>query len=225
MSGYYRDKLHGIGLKQCYDLATPRIRQYLAAEIDFVVRHVKSGACILELGCGYGRVLKFLQSTVGLAFGVDISHANIALAWQLLEGKENCFLSTMDAVDIGFRDRTFDCVICIQNGVSAFGVDGRKLISESIRVTRDRGLILFSSYSDKIWSDRLAWFILQADSGLIGEIDWKKTHDGTIVCKDGFIATTIGPEKFRMLLGNAPVDLSVEEVDESSIFYVMTVRK
>jgi SAM-dependent methyltransferase len=225
MRSYYTEKLHSNNLMCCYDLAPPRIQQYLAAEISFVQAHIGSGTRVLELGCGYGRVLQHLLPAVEFACGIDISQANIALARQLLSGKANCFLSIMDAVDMGFRDSSFDCIVCIQNGISAFHADQRMLISESIRVTRDKGLVLFSSYSEKIWSERLAWFGLQSDLGLIGEIDWQKTYDGVIVCKDGFSATTVDPETFRMLLGNSPVYLSVQEVDESSIFYVMTVHK
>ena len=52
----------------------------------------------------------------------------------------------MDAAALGFRDRVFDVVVCIQNGISAFKVDRRALIAEAIRVTRPGGSVLFSSY-------------------------------------------------------------------------------
>jgi len=35
------------------------------------------------------------------------------------------------------------------NGISAFGVDKKRLIAESIRVTKNNGIILFSSYSTR----------------------------------------------------------------------------
>jgi 2-polyprenyl-6-hydroxyphenyl methylase/3-demethylubiquinone-9 3-methyltransferase len=42
----------------------------------------------------------------------------------------------------------------------------------------------------------LKWFELQSEVGLLGEIDYEKTKEGVIVCKDGFTATTVGPEDF-----------------------------
>lgn len=49
---------------------------------------------------------------------------------------------------LGFRNRRFDVVVCIQNGISAFKVDQRKLIGETMCVTRSGGTLLFSSYSE-----------------------------------------------------------------------------
>jgi 2-polyprenyl-6-hydroxyphenyl methylase/3-demethylubiquinone-9 3-methyltransferase len=60
---------------------------------------------------------------------------------------------------------------------------------------------------------------------LIGQIDSEKKHDGVITCKDGFTATTVGPVEFEDLARGFPVDFHIEEVDESSVFCVMTVRK
>jgi len=77
----------------------------------------------------------------------------------------------MNAAALGFPDRFFDCVICIQNGMAVFDVEPKKLLQESIRVTKIRGTLFFSSYSDKIWDERLNWFKLQSEAGLLGEID------------------------------------------------------
>jgi hypothetical protein len=113
---------------------------------------------------------------------------------------------------------SFDGVICIQNGISAIHVDQKDLIQESIRVTKPCGLVLFSTYSEKFWDDRLHWFQLQADAGLLGEIDYEKTGDGVIICKDGFKATTVSPEQFLKLISGMNVQATIVEVDESSIF-------
>ena len=64
----------------------------------------------------------------------------------------------MDAINLGFQDSIFDMVVCIQNGISAFHVDLRALIQETIRITKPGGKILFSTYSDKFWEQRLKWF-------------------------------------------------------------------
>jgi 2-polyprenyl-6-hydroxyphenyl methylase/3-demethylubiquinone-9 3-methyltransferase len=124
----------------------------------------------------------------------------------------------MDAACLGFRNQAFDVVACIQNGISAFKVDQRTLIAESIRVTRPGGKVLFSSYSEKFWDDRLEWFKLQAEHGLLGEIDWQATGNGVIVCKDGFRATTVGPGEFAALTAGFDAQCRSEEVDGSSLF-------
>lgn len=130
----------------------------------------------------------------------------------------------MNAVHLGFRNRQFDVVACIQNGFSAFKVDQRELIEEAIRVTRSGGTVLFSSYSESFWEDRLFWFRLQAEQELIGEIDEKATGDGVIVCKDGFKATTITPNDFIFLTSDLDIDPIITEVDGSSVFFEIKVK-
>jgi len=225
MTSYYGEKLHGHRLKRCYELAPPRVRQYLDAEIQYVLERTSSDCRVLELGCGYGRVLQQLTNKKRMVVGIDIVRPNVELAKELLRKHPNCHVLAMDATSTGFRDSTFDYVICVQNGIAAFNVDQRQLIAESVRVTKNRGLVIFSSYSSKIWRERLQWFRLQAEAGLLGEIDWSRTHPGTIICKDGFMATTVAPDDFRKLTVDFPVDVSIEEVDASSIFCVLTVRK
>jgi ubiquinone/menaquinone biosynthesis C-methylase UbiE len=127
----------------------------------------------------------------------------------------------MNALHLAFHDDSFDVVICIQNGISAFHVDKKELIKESIRIAKQGGTILFSSYSEKFWNHRLEWFQLQSKAGLLGEIDYEKTKKGMIVCKDGFTATTVKPEQFISLTSNLNVNAKIVEVDESSVFCEM----
>lgn len=93
-------------------------------------------------------------------------------------------LATMDATHLGLRDQAFDLTICIQNGISAFGADQQEFFAEALRVTRSGGVVLFSSYSDRFWEERLKWFEIQAKHELIGEIDYHATGNGVIACKE-----------------------------------------
>jgi 2-polyprenyl-6-hydroxyphenyl methylase/3-demethylubiquinone-9 3-methyltransferase len=143
------------------------------------------------------------------------------MAKNYLRGKP--MTAVMNALLLGFKDKCFDLVACIQNGISAFKVDQEELLREALRVTRPGGRVLFSSYSEKFWPDRLNWFRIQSDHGLLGEIDDKATGDGIIVCKDGFRATTVGPADFCRLTSGIGIACTIEEVDESSIFCEMLI--
>lgn len=224
MTEYYREKLAAERLRKVYDLAPPRVRQYLEAEMNFVLDRIRPGDRVLELGCGYGRVLLRLVSKAQCVVGIDTSLDSLLLAHDMLRETPDVFLAQMNAVNLGFRDRMFDVVVCIQNGISAFHIDQRELICESIRVTRPGGTVLFSSYSGKFWDDRLAWFRLQSEAGLLGEINSEKTCDGTIVCRDGFTATTIRPEDFTLLTAGLGVSSRIIEVDNSSLFCEIILR-
>lgn len=223
MASYYEDKLSAERLKQCYEIAPPRVQQYLKAEVSHILEKIHPGDTVLELGCGYGRVLPALAQKARSVIGIDTSYASLAMASQMPVNISNCRLLNMDAVRLAFHARVFDCVICIQNGISAFHVDQKALIRESIRVTRPGGMVLFSSYSDKFWKERLAWFHIQSEAGLLGEIDAKRTTNGVIVCKDGFRATTVRPGEFLALTSGLNLEVRIVEVDESSLFCEMTI--
>lgn len=225
MSGYYAEKLSAERLKRCYEIAPPRVKQYLEAEIEYVLDKLKSTERVLELGCGYGRVLQRLLGKAEKVAGIDTSYASLLMAREFTGNIPSCHLMEMDAAELGFRKDCFDAVVCIQNGISAFAVNQRKLIEESVRVIRPGGIALFSSYSEHFWKDRLDWFRLQAKQGLIGEIDEAATGKGIIVCKDGFKASTVGPDDFAALTSGLPVLSKITEVDRSSLFCEIRVEK
>lgn len=218
MSGYYDSRLSADRLKRCYDIAPPRVRQYMEAEIEFVRAKLPAKGRVIELGCGYGRVLPRLKKESVRVFGIDTSLASICMARESLNKKNGFHLVVMNAACLGFPDAAFDVVVCIQNGLSAFKEDPLQLIREAVRITRKGGCVLVSTYAERFWEDRLNWFRLQAGEGLLGEIDEHATKDGTIVCKDGFTARTFRPDELKVLASKATENYRLTEVDQSSLF-------
>ena len=221
MYDYYLDKLSAERLKRVYEIAPPRVQQYFEAEVNYVLQRVCGGDLVLDLGCGYGRIIAFLAKKAQTVIGIDTSSSSLLMGKEMLSDISNCHLQQMDALHLAFRDNSFDLVMCIQNGISAFHVDQKELIEESVRVTKHAGTILFSSYSEKFWEHRLEWFRLQSAAGLLGEIDYEKTKDGVIVCKDGFTATTVSPDQFLSLASGFNVETKIVEVNESCLFCEM----
>lgn len=216
---YYSEKLSGKRLRECYDIAPARVKQYLDAEIHHVLSMTKPEDSVLELGCGYGRVTWEIAVVAKRVVGIDTAAESIVLARSRAKNGMSCEFLEMDATTLSFDDNGFDLVVCIQNGICAFGVDQFVLVKEAIRVARPGGHVLFSSYSGKFWPHRLEWFELQAERGLLGEIDYDTTGDGVIVCKDGFRAGAMGDAEFRELCKRIELEPTINEVDESSIFY------
>ena len=111
MHDYYCYKLSAERLKLCYKSAPHRVKQYLKAEVDYVLQNIRSSDIVLELGCGYGRVLGQIARKAKLAIGIDTSIDSLLLGRDTLSGLKNCILLKMDAVQLGFLDQTFDRVI------------------------------------------------------------------------------------------------------------------
>ena len=221
-AAYYKAHLAAERLQQCYQIAPPRVKQYLRAEAEFVSARLGAHDIVLDLGCGYGRTMADFASASRFTVGADSSLASLRLARERLGAPGNCGLVCADAKQLGFAAASFDRVVCIQNGISAFHIDRQVLVLEVVRVLRPRGTALFSTYSDRFWEDRLDWFERQSAAGLIGDIDRILTRDGVIVCKDGFTAGTVHEEEFRTLVADLDVELESFEVDDSSVFYLVS---
>jgi len=215
---YYSERLSGERLRRCYELAPPRVRRHLLAEIDHVLERVRPGDAVLELGCGYGRVALELARRAGRVIGIDTATESIALAREIAGGGSTCEFLEMDAVALAFPDDTFDATVCVQNGICAFRVDAARLLREAARVTKPGGKVLLSSYAAGFWEHRLRWFEIQADHGLLGPIDREATGDQTIACLDGFRSGAMSPEGFDRLCRGLCLPCLVEEVDGSSLF-------
>lgn len=223
MEGYYVGKLSGTRLRRCYEIASPRIQQYFEAEIQFVIQHLERTDSVLELGCGYGRVASRLAEVAKRVVGIDTAIESLMLASQLSGSYPECEFLEMDALKLTFDDAEFDKVVCIQNGICAFGADRESLLHQALRVTRPGGRIYFSTYAAEFWKDRLQWFEAQAAAGLLGEIDYTRTGNGEIVCKDGFRSGTVSPEEFLSFGAALALDTKVTEVDGSSVFCEIAV--
>lgn len=224
MKNYYSEKLNSNKLQRCYDVAPERVKQFLESEIVFVLERIDKNDIVLDLGCGYGRVSTRLIEKAKQVVGIDISEENIKLANDHYKFSDSIEYLVMDASDLKFSDEFFDVTICVQNGISAFKIDPKRMIAEALRVTKKTGIVLISSYSGRFWNQRLKWFQIQAAEGLIGEIDYNLTREGTIVCKDGFRAITFTNHDFIELAANFDVDAKIYEVDNSSLFCEMKKR-
>ncbi|MBU0741108.1 class I SAM-dependent methyltransferase [bacterium] len=220
--GYYAEGLAAERLRLCYDLATPEVRRYMGAEIAHVRARLDPDDRVLELGCGYGRIVKDLAASAGFICGVDTSRASLRYGADYLAGVENVALVCADAAAPGLAPGAFDVVCCLQNGVSAFKIEPLRLFRAALESTRPGGRTLFASYAAGFWEDRLAWFRIQAEHGLVGEIDEDATGNGRIVCKDGFSATTFGADDFRDLAAACGRETRIETVAASSLFCEMT---
>ena len=224
-TNYYSKRLFATKLKLAYEIASPRIQKYLEEEIKFVINQINTDDKVLEIGCGYGRVLAHLAKKSKYVVGIDTAKNSLELAKHYLKEFNNIEVYHQTARNILFDPSTFDAAIAIQNPISSFKIDPKILVKQAIRVTRNKGKVLLSSYSEKIWKDRLEWFEDQSKKGLLGEIDYEKTGNGTITCKDGFKATTFTINDFKELIKELKLEAEIKEVDESSIFCIITVNQ
>ena len=84
MGNYYAESLNSQKLFQVYNTAISRIRQYFEAEIDFVRRQLTGRERVLEVGAGYGRIVRALAPSCASILGMDISPDSVILGKEYL---------------------------------------------------------------------------------------------------------------------------------------------
>jgi 2-polyprenyl-3-methyl-5-hydroxy-6-metoxy-1,4-benzoquinol methylase len=219
-NNYYAQKLNSQKLFMVYETKIPRIKQYLDAEISFVRGNLRGSERILELGAGYGRIVKELAGNCKSIVGIDISDESVSLGKEYLKDSLNAKIMTMDVHNLTLEEK-FDVILCLQNGLSAMKVKSSDLIEKIMGMVVSGGKVYFSTYSEKFWEYRLMWFKEQAEKGLLGELDLDKTKDGIITCKDGFKAVTHTLEDLKTIGYLSGHEYEIHEVDESSVFLII----
>ena len=112
MEGYYDSALAAERLLRVYEIAPPRVKQYLDAEVDHSLQYIGAGDTVLELGCGYGRILPALAQRAGLVLGIDTSFGSLLLGRTMCSGFPNIHLLQMNAIRLALPDDSIDCVVC-----------------------------------------------------------------------------------------------------------------
>ena len=217
MKDYYIENLSGNHLHRVYSLADESVQTYLEGEIEFCRERISPGDRILELGCGYGRVLKALAGEAHTTEGIDNAPGNIKLASEYLSDEPGVEIRQMSVEHLEFKDSSFDLVLCTQNGLSAFGLDPQIVVQEACRITKPDGRMLCCTYADSFWSSRLQWFRKQTDAGLLGAIDEVKTGEGVIVCTDGFRSSSMTNEQFREIASALNLASNIVELTSGSL--------
>jgi cyclopropane fatty-acyl-phospholipid synthase-like methyltransferase len=107
---------------------------------------------VLDIGCGYGRLMHAIAGSVNSIVGVDVHNAPIRTASRLLSGFENAEVLVTDGVSLPFEDHSFDLVY----SMSVFQHLSRKIVhgyfAEIGRVLRNDGRLLIQ-FSRKARAD------------------------------------------------------------------------
>lgn len=207
-------------LLSVYETEIPQVARYFQSEIDYTARLVKGCGRAVELGAGYGRVMKQLAPCVEHITGIDIAEESVRFGQEYLKGVSNAELLCGDVFRYPFTER-YSAVICIQNGLSSLKNEADKIIRLALSLLKDGGKAIFSTCSAKFWPYRLAWFQEQADKGLVGELIFEKCLPGVITCKDGFSSVTFNEDELRELGKSSGLPYYIEEVGGASLFLVI----
>ena len=118
------------------------------ADLDAIAAWVPPGASVLDLGCGEGLLLKYLQQSREVrGYGIEISDANVLAC---VKNNVNVIQSDLEAGLAGFDAGSFDYVILSQTLQAMHHTE--EIILEILRVGR-QGIVSFPNFG--YWPQRL----------------------------------------------------------------------
>ncbi len=120
----------------------------LRPEIQSIIEWIKPNSRVLDLGCGDGTLLKYLQDNLNVTgYGLEIDNDNIV---QCIKNGVNVIQTNLDAGLSDFDNNSFDYVIMTQTLQAIQHPD--KLLDEMLRIGRE-GIVTFPNFG--YWSCRL----------------------------------------------------------------------
>ena len=131
------------------------------AKIEFVHQLVKwsglnqlpKGSRILDVGCGIGGSARILARDYGFeVVGVTISQVQIQRANQLTPKNLNCSFRLMDALDLSYKEDTFDGVWSVEAGPHI--PDKQLYADEMLRVLKPNGIMVVADWNRRDTTNR-----------------------------------------------------------------------
>ncbi len=120
----------------------------LRAELKIIADWIKPGSRVLDLGCGKGELLSYLQEKHNVTgYGIEIKQSNIVAS---IKNRVNVIQADIEQGLTGFESNSFDYVIMSQTLQALHNTD--KILQEILRVGRE-GIVTFPNFGH--WQNRL----------------------------------------------------------------------
>lgn len=118
---------------------------------SLIEQYFPAGAKVLDVGCGQGRLAKYLSD---MAFAVSGTDTSTAMLEQARKNVPGCEFRECRSSKLTYEDNTFDVAIAVTLFTSVpFDLEQRQIMSEIKRVLKPSGC-LFVSDLPLQWSDR-----------------------------------------------------------------------
>jgi ubiquinone/menaquinone biosynthesis C-methylase UbiE len=134
--------------------------------IDFLYLPLKSGDCVLDLGCGEGRhaINIYLQEAVTVV-GIDLSYKDLSTAREKFRPFENkddaqrqLFFQVANGMQLPFADNTFDAIVCSE--VLEHVENYLAILQEIRRILKPGGQLSVSV--PRYWPEKICWWLSDA---------------------------------------------------------------
>lgn len=201
-------------LKRVYDLAPPAILEFFAQEESLLRKALSGCACVLEIGCGYGRALGAVPASSHYT-GIDIGFAYVRDGRQQHPDRD---WICADACRLPFEAGTFDALFCIQNTLGNMPDIERQVMAEAFRVGKSK--VIVGVYSEDSFEERSLWYNRMIAAGIFGRV-WVDPDAPRIARSDtGWRSRCFDRDELTRLFEQNGAHAEITAIDRFSYFCV-----
>ena len=164
--------------KKFTDNLAKEVRDFFYGDIECIKRFVKPGRNVLEVGCGYGRLLFPLSEKSSKVVGIDFSKKELSQAKRNFRKIKNVKFYYMNATKIHFGKLKFDYVLLMNNALGNMPGIEKKVIGQMIKAAKNGGRIFIRVFSEKAKTAQLKNYKKLGMKGIINLGNAYKTKEG-----------------------------------------------
>jgi len=201
-------------------------KEWFKGEKGYLVKNIKENSSVLDIGCGDGRVMKYLIEVTSNLTGIDHDEKAIEFTKNSFKDRPEIKILIANATNLPFKDNSFDYVICIGTFAN-FAEKKHRVLREMRRVLKKSGKMLISTYSEDALAERMKLYkgvFHMVEGSEIKEVK----DDGTVIFRksrrvEDNTSEQFSKEQLTSIFNKA--DLEVEEIKKFGIGYVCKLRK
>lgn len=123
------------------------LKEFFQKDIEYIQK-MKKQEKVLEVGCGFGRLLRELSKKSEKVVGIDFSDLQLDQAKINLADCKKVSLVKMKAENLGFQNDFFNTTICMNSSLGNMPGIEEKVLEEMVRVTKPKGTIVIRVFAD-----------------------------------------------------------------------------
>lgn len=190
---------------------------FFMQDLEYAERGVRPGSDVLEVGCGFGRLIPSLARDAKSVTGIDFSDLQLSQASEEISTISNARILKMHAEALEFPDKSFDVALCMNSTLGNMPGIEREVVHEMIRVTRKGGEVVLRVFAD-------TEEVRQAQYENYARLGLTNVHNegSTVVSDEGFYSRRFNEEDLKALFADSGLVPNV--IRDSEAGFLVTAK-
>lgn len=186
------------------------LKKFFTGDIDYIENKLEKSGKVLEIGCGFGRLLPYLAKVSREVVGIDFSKLQVKKSRALFRNNKNVKVELMSAEKLKFKDGIFDTTACLNCSLGNMPGIESLVISEMKRVTKKGGKVIVRVFAD----NKKVRTAQHKNYKRLGFTEIKDLGKA-VVTREGFYSSRFSKQDLNNLFANAGLKAEIKADGEA----------